>query len=68
MMCYKDKSFCVHSEDCSNTGCNRNLTESEKVKAIDWWGGLDFPISFSDFKSDTCGFIQFIQGGKDGIK
>lgn len=58
IMTYKDKTWCCHSSLCANTTCDRNLNDDEVKQAIRWWGGLDFPVVYSDFKTDDCGFIE----------
>ena len=58
MMCYKDRTWCVHSRDCSNTMCDRNLNEDEIKQATEWWGDRNFPVAKADFKTDECGFVN----------
>lgn len=53
---YKDRTWCASSHLCGNTECNRNLNEKEVEQAVKWWGGLDFPYSMNDFKTDDCGY------------
>lgn len=53
MICYKDRSWCVHSVNtlCSNTKCARYYTEEERQYNRD-----NMPLSMADFKTETCGF------------
>ena len=60
-MCYRDKTWCVHSNLCSNATCNRNLNEKEIKLATAWWGGDDFPYAIADFKTDKCGYAEINQ-------
>lgn len=53
---YKDRTWC--NERCGNKSCDRNFTEEEEKLAISWWGGDDFPLCGTDFKSDICGYIE----------
>lgn len=59
MLCYKDKSFCVH--ECGNLTCDRNYTEEERQKAIAWHGSKNVPVMFSDFKTESCGFVEVVK-------
>lgn len=61
MICYKDRAWCTSSFACSNTECPRNLNEKEVEQAVKWWGGLDFPYSMNDFKTDDCGYIEVLE-------
>ena len=57
MICYKDRSWC--STKCANLECTRNFTEEERAKARAWWPGEGGPpVAFTDFKTDTCGYIH----------
>lgn len=56
MLCYKDKSFCI--QECDNLTCDRNYTDEERQKAIAWHGDEDVPVMFSDFKNESCGFVE----------
>lgn len=58
MICYKDKTWCSESYHCTNTECDRFLSNKEIDKAIEWWGGLDFPISYKYFRTDDCGYVS----------
>lgn len=58
MISYKDRTWCSHSHNCANSSCDRNLTGDEIEKALEWWGGLDFPICYVDFKTENCGYSQ----------
>lgn len=50
MICYKDKTFCLASQDrCQNTKCYRFLSDDEREKARIWWGSDEAPIAFADF-------------------
>lgn len=54
MLCYKDRSWCIHSLNtgCMNEACSRFYTEEEKQYNKD-----DMPLSIADFHSENCGFI-----------
>lgn len=58
MICYKDKTWCSQSHLCANYNCPRNLTVEEKKKAVEWWGNDKFPVSLSNMKSETCGYVD----------
>ena len=60
MTCYKDRTFCITSyiDGCGNTKCDRNFSEEERTKAVEWWGGDDYPVAMGFFKSDECGYIK----------
>lgn len=58
MMCYKDRTWCSYSFMCENSSCDRRLNGEELRQAVEWWGGIDFPASYTDFKTDDCGFIS----------
>lgn len=58
MMCYKDRTWCSHSFMCENSSCDRRLNGEELRQAVEWWGGIDFPASYTDFKTDDCGYSQ----------
>lgn len=52
MICFLDRTFCAHSDECSNHSCRRNLTPALKEDAQDWWSHdpENPPITYSDFK------------------
>ena len=52
MMCFLDRTFCAHSDECSNHSCYRNLTPALSKQAWDWWSHDPdcTPIAYSDFK------------------
>ncbi len=52
MMCYRDRTWCG-SKVAVHT-CGREFTEQDRLAAIKWWGGEDFPLSVGDF----CGTEQ----------
>lgn len=61
MMGYKDRSWCMESlitpdKRCTNYLCDRNLTPSEKILAIKWWGDESFPIVFTEMRTNECGY------------
>lgn len=67
MMCYKDRTWCMHSRECGNTMCDRNFTEEEREQAIKWWCSTDFPLAMADFKTDGCGWrSKSASGENDG--
>lgn len=37
MICFLDRTFCSHSDECSNIACLRNLTPALNKQARDWW-------------------------------
>lgn len=47
MIGYRDRTWCS-SPNCRNE-CGRQFTERDRQKAIQWWGGEDFPIAFGHF-------------------
>lgn len=49
MLCYRDMTFC--SAKCATLDCRRNFTAKESAKARVWWGGMDAPVAFADFKT-----------------
>ncbi len=57
MMCFRDRSFCSMSTLCAKVGCIRNFNREQQEEARKWMGD-DAPVSFSDHKTDTCGFIN----------
>lgn len=61
MMCYKDKTWCSESFQCTNTDCDRNLSPDEIENAVTWWGNFDFPVSYRYFRTDYCGFVELKQ-------
>ena len=50
MICYKDTTFCA-SPNCKNK-CGRKLTKKDIKNAIEWWGGENFPIAYSNYCDD----------------
>ena len=50
MNVYMDRTFC--SQKCGNEFCDRNFTKLHRKKA------KDRLISWSDLKTDTCGYIK----------
>lgn len=46
-ICFRDMTFC--GSDCTNSGCNRNLTPDLQSRARDWWNGMpgEPPIAFA---------------------
>jgi len=56
MICYRYKAFCIHK--CANSECERNFNDNVLIQAIAWWGHDNPPISFDDFKTDDCGFLE----------
>lgn len=56
MICYRDRTFCSHSS-CPNP--DRQLSESVKNKAEQWWG-VDAPIAVSPLciSADNCDYIS----------
>ena len=53
MMTYKERAWCSHK--CGNWGCYRNYTDEDHRRNID---GPDLPLSMTDFKTDTCGYLD----------
>lgn len=53
MICYKDRSWCVHSINtlCNNTSCSRFYTKEERQ-----YNNNELPLSIADFKTDNCGY------------
>lgn len=59
MMCFRDMTFCHDAEECKNhKECPRWLSPELKMKAIKWWGGVDYPVAFSSFKSECPKFEE----------
>lgn len=57
MICFLDRIFCSHSDECANHSCYRNLTPAMSKQARDWWSHDPecAPIARSDFKgTDYC--------------
>ena len=60
-MGYKERSWCYSSVKCidgvcTNTLCYRNFTEDEHKKAVQWWGDANFPIVFTEMRTNKCGY------------
>lgn len=51
-MCYKDKTFCIKSDECK-TECDRRLTEDDKSIAEK----LDLFVSYANLERD-CGKFE----------
>ena len=53
--------FCSFSRTCLNVECGRNFTEAEAKEAEEWWklwaDDGKAPIAFTNYKTDSCGFI-----------
>lgn len=47
MIGYKDMTWCCNPK-CDNS-CGRKFTEEDRKKAVEWWGGEDFPLIIADF-------------------
>lgn len=56
-MGYKDRTWCA-SPNCKNE-CGRQLTEQDRLDAIQWWGGDSFPISMGEFCDDNGKVIDY---------
>ena len=53
-MVYRDRSFCSHSDECDNQECSRWVDFGVDTRGL--------PISLSDYKTDTCGYIPVEDG------
>jgi len=47
MISYKDKTFC--GSKVERHTCGREFTKFDLESAINWWGGEDPPVAFSNF-------------------
>lgn len=55
MIHYKDKSFCIKSDICTNYECDRKLSERDKTVIKE----LDLLVAWSDCSTIECDkFIQ----------
>lgn len=59
MICYRDMMFCSDAEGCRNRhDCHRWLTPKLKKEGARWWGGEDFPVAYSSFKTECKEWSQ----------
>ncbi len=63
MICFRDRSYCVHSNtrgegDCTNTECYRYFTKQDSIDANRWWGEEGAPIAWMDCKTEECGYAR----------
>lgn len=58
MICYKDRSFCIHSRECGNYECDRKFTANDFELATKWWGDTNFPVMLAQFKQEGCGYKE----------
>ncbi len=56
-MCFRDRTYCSQLK-CTNAECSRRFTQEDHTVATEWWGGEDYPVALSDFKTDTCGYTK----------
>ena len=56
MICYKDRWWCTHYEDCEKAeDCTRPLTPEVIENAKRWWGNNGYPpIEFSPINKPKC--------------
>ena len=54
MICYRDKTWCLRSDECANVVCPRRYSEDERKRNED---GPALPVSWADLMSIDCGFI-----------
>jgi len=47
MISYKDRAFCA--SNVKEHTCGRELTESDRKEAEEWWGSQDFPVAWGKF-------------------
>ena len=59
MMGYMDRAWCSRylSGECTNANCERAFTFVDKIQAINWWGGDDFPLVIGDLYTDKCHYM-----------
>ena len=51
MICYRDRSWCNPST-CQGKCGDRKFTEEDRERAIQWWGGEDFPLCVGNYCGD----------------
>lgn len=69
MMGYMDRAWCPMSinQRCARSqGCYRAFTKEDRKRAIEWWGGEDFPINV--FMQEPDCFIPISVNSSDGEK
>lgn len=57
MNCYKDRTYCSHSSQCSNVACTKRFTDEDNARAT----RAGMPVAFAALQL-TCGKWKPVDG------